>query len=711
MNDPTNKGPAPVPVAAPGPALTVTPATPTATPAPLPAPTPAATPAPASGAPATGAPQKRSLLDDVAILRPLSPMLKSQLEAQLTPRILKAGEILFHQGDVGDAMYVIVDGIVSVFVTDKALGLTMDLATLGRGEAFGEMALVTGERRSATVKAVEDNTKVLGLSRDVFYRLVQAVPQVGLTIASTLARRLEQVNKTQGVAFGSLKGTDFDPALRDLIPASVIHKHRVVPVSHQGNIVTIATPDPNNRLAVDDIKRILRGTDVKLMAVSEDDFDKYIARHYPRIASPTKASQAATKDYSQLANAVRFHGSVDREGTADRAAAQQPDVVDLVSKIVVEGIDRFASDIHIEPDREHLKVRYRVDGRLEYRAGKIPMSVHAAIISRIKVLASLDIAERRLPQDGRLSLSLRERQYDLRLSTIHTKYGEKATMRILDASSLEADIGSLILAEKVSQVIRRLFYRPNGLVLVTGPTGSGKTTTLYAALLERRNPELNICTIEDPIEYNIDDITQVQVQEGIGLGFPDIMRSFLRQDPDIILVGETRDSETARLACNAALTGHLVLSSFHTNDAISAVQRLRSMDIESFSIADALLGVVNQRLVRRLCPACSEVTHPNELIRQNLERSGVRLNPNVKFYRGKGCATCGGDGFKGRMGVYELLVVSQPVREAIARGADAAELKAAASDGSWVPLSRYASFLLNEGLTVPSEILRILPKD
>jgi type II secretory ATPase GspE/PulE/Tfp pilus assembly ATPase PilB-like protein len=356
-------------------------------------------------------------------------------------------------------------------------------------------------------------------------------------------------------------------------------------------------------------------------------------------------------------------------------------------------------------------VRYRVDGRLSFRDGTIPFALHAPLMSRIKVLASLNIAERRLPQDGRISLDLGQKGYDLRVATINAKFGEKVTLRILDSSALEQNLASLVLADKVSQVVRKLFYRPNGLVLVSGPTGSGKTTTLYAAIKERLNPELAICTIEDPIEYDVPGITQVQVNEAIGLGFTDVMRTFLRQDPDIILVGETRDAATAKLACSAALTGHLVLTSFHTNDTISAVMRLREMQIEPFVLAGALLGVINQRLVRRICPSCRVETQYSDVIRQNLDHAGVPLDKAAKLYKGAGCKACNGEGYKGRVGVFELLVVSNAVRDAIAQEANAAQLKQAAADGLFVSLARYAQFLLAEGLTVPSEILRILPRE
>ena len=628
-------------------------------------------------------------------------------------RVVGPGEVIFKEGDEGDAMYVIEDGFVGVYVTDEAMDLTVDVATLGRGEAFGEMALVTGEGRKASVKAIE-RTSLWVLHRDVFFRLVQAVPQMGLTIAATLARRLDQVNRTHRVAFGTLRNATIPPELRDAVPQQVCMRHKMVPVSTAAGIVTLAAVDPQNRVGLDEIKRMLRGIDIKLMAVSEDDFNRFMASQMTQnLAARVLQQQNQTKNYVALSKgAISYYGSAGEGAEADKLkqAASSNDIVELLNQILFEGIERGASDIHIEPERTTLMVRYRIDGRLVLRPGEIPITAHTAIVSRLKVLASVDIAERRMPQDGRISLKLNGKNFDLRLATVNTKYGEKVVMRVLDPSSLQADLSSLILADKVCTAIRNLFYRPNGLVLVTGPTGSGKSTTLYASLAERRGPEMSIATIEDPIEYTMEGITQVQVNEGIGLGFPDVMRTFLRQDPNMILVGETRDAETAKLACTAALTGHLVISSFHTNDAISAIQRLRAMEVEEYLIADALLGVINQRLVRRLCPACRTEANYGELVVQNLQRAGVNVDKNTVFYKGQGCPQCRGEGFKGRAGVYELLVVNPAVKEAIGRGASAAEIKELASNGSYVPLSRYASFLLAEGLTVPSEILRILPK-
>ena len=297
------------------------------------------------------------------------------------------------------------------------------------------------------------------------------------------------------------------------------------------------------------------------------------------------------------------------------------------------------------------------------------------------------------------------------MATVATKYGEKMTLRVLDSAAIKQSLTQLITAEKVAQVVRKLFTQPNGLVLVTGPTGSGKTTTLYASLRERLGSAVSICTVEDPVEYDLPGVNQVQVNEAAGLGFPEVVRAFMRSNPDIIFVGETRDTVTAKLACTAALTGHLVISSLHTNDALSAVSRLQSMQVEPYVIAGSLLGVINQRLVRRICANCRVESSPGEVVTNGLRNLGVVLDPTMKFYKGKGCKHCNGEGFKGRVGVYELLVVSQRVRDAIAQNADQVALRQAAMDGSYVSLARYASFVLSQGIVEPSEILRVVPKD
>ncbi len=675
-------------------------------------PAPAPVPVSVATGTATALPQE-SPLDQVDLFRPLPEAVKRQLETRLVRKNLKSGDVLFNQGDQADAMYIVWSGALAVFLTDNTLGLCVDLARLGPGQAIGEMALVTGQPRSASVRAVED-TQLLGVSREIFYHLVQAAPQVGLIIAGVLAKRLDTFNKQQGIEFGTLRGKTPDAALLESVPAQLIKRHKMVPVNSTGGVVLIATPDPSNRLGLDDMKRMLGDQQVQLMAVSEQDYNAFITTHLGvPVGTPAAAAKAAPRAMAGPPKPVTFLGAGDdREDQKVQAAANTADIVNLVSAIIAEGIERGASDIHMEPDRKNVIVRYRIDGRMATRDGTIPLSLHLPLISRLKVLASLNITEKRLPQDGRISLEYVSKPYDLRMATVATKNGEKVTMRILDSSKLELNLGHLIVAEKVSSVIRKLFYRPNGLILVTGPTGSGKTTTLYAGLKERLNKEISICTVEDPIEYDLPGVTQVQVNEGIGLGFPEVLRTFMRQDPDIMLVGETRDGAVARQACNAALTGHLVLTSFHTNDAPSAITRMRSMGVEPYLLSSALLGVINQRLVRRICPACRQEVPASELVLKNLQAAGVLVDATSKFFKGNGCDKCNGEGFKGRVGVYELLLMSPKVRDAISQEKpQMGDIRAAAMDGSYVPLARFSTHLLTQGYTVPSEIIRILPRD
>ncbi len=647
------------------------------------------------------APAEASVLDQVEILRPLPPQLKQQLEARLVEKQLKAGTLLFNEGDPGDSMYLIVAGEVSVYLSDKSLGLNCELARLGSGQSFGEMALVTGSPRSASVKATED-CRLLVLSRDILFKLVQAAPQVGLMIAAVLAKRTEELNKNQWLEFGTLKGRTFDPTLAELIPLAVIKRLKMVPVARANNSITVATCDPSNKVALEDVRSMLHGEKVRVLAVSEADLNAWIQTYYSGAPAAPERTQAAVRpSVANLVKQVAYFTTSDTEDTkASAAAANAADVALLLTTIIVEGIDKGASDIHFDPERKGVVVRYRVDGLMQNREALVPRSLHGPLMSRIKVLASLNITEKRLPQDGRISFEMAGRNFDLRVATIATKYGEKATLRILDSASINQQLGSLIAAEKVATVVRKMFAQPNGLVLVTGPTGSGKTTTLYSALRERLNQQLAIATVEDPVEYDLPGVTQVQVNEPAGLGFPEVLRAFLRSNPDVIFVGEMRDQVTAKLACQAALTGHMVLSSMHTNDAISSVVRLQSIGVEPYVIASSLAGVVNQRLVRRVCPSCRTETPVSESVVNQLRACGVPVDANTKFYRGKKCATCNGEGFKGRVGVYELLVVSQKVKDAISANVDIAELRKAAMDGSYVSLAR--DRVVGKGRSSPS---------
>ena len=687
-----------------------------------------------------------SLLNQVDIFEPLPIEVKQQLAMRLIPKSLEPGELLFREGAEGDALYVVQRGTMLVYTTDKTFGLTCELARLSAGQAVGEMALVSDAPRSATVKAVE-KAELLVLSKTEFLRLVGDNPMVGLLVAGVLAERLKQLNNAQGVQFGSLRNEKPSEELRLLIPEGLIKRHRMFPIKRVGRTVTLATPDPGNLLGLDDVRRVLRGMEVRLMAVSEADWATFIkgqfgdtaraARPAPRGSTtragstsrpggrpPTGAtirpggrpagarpgSGPARRDAS-VAGRLRYRRQqklqIDdrRQSTASRGT----DVSELVTRIFLESVDMAASDILIEPEAHGVTVRYRVNGELRYRQGEIAVNMLAPMIARLKVLANLDITERRLPQDGRIGIAIDGQNYDLRLSTINTHYGERVGIRVLDSSKLGDGLDSLILARNVAYAVRNLIHQPNGLVLITGPTGSGKTTTLYSSLRERNVPELSICTVEDPIEYDLAGISQVQIHEDIGLDWTSVLKTFLRQNPDIILVGETRDASTAKMACNAALTGHLVLTSFHTNDALSAVVRLMGMGVEPYVLATCLQGVVNQRLVLRLCPECSKPHSYPDVVYRNLKNAGVELEEGSALYRSPGCEACGGSGYSGRIAAYEVLLSSQELRAAVGRQANVAELQAAVPEGTYMSLARYSAFLLAKGLTIPEEIIRIMP--
>jgi type IV pilus assembly protein PilB len=659
-------------------------------------------------------PPIETALDGVSLFRSLSPMTRAVVEKQLERRTIGPNTILFEKGEQGKAMYVIVRGRVSVFATDEGLGLTYEIAKIGPNEAFGEMSLLSGKPRSASVRTIEE-TELLVLPKAAFFQLCRASPDVGLAMAQAIATRLAETSAGARIEFVTLRGRDFSRELLDLIPMPLIRRHRMVPIQIEEGVVTLATPNPHNRLGLDDLKRVLRSSQIRLVACSESEYTEFAALHLSARNISTSAAERTTRQrYSDAHKRIKYRskGSPGRDDDGNlRKAASGADVANLLSSILLEGIEREASDIYIEPERRGLIVRYRIEGGLVYREGIIPGQLHLPLISRIKVLASLDITERRLPQDGRISVEIgNNKTFDLRLATVNTNYGEKCTLRILDSARLQESLSSIIHATKVANVVRDLFFAPSGMILVTGPTGSGKTTTLYAALLERATPELSICTAEDPVEYDLAGISQVQVNENIGLGFAPIMRTFMRQAPDIILIGETRDGPTARLACNAALTGHLVLTSFHTQDSISAIPRLLGMDVEPFVLATALQGIVNQRLLRRLCPECRRPTQYTEMVLENLAAVGVRLPAGVPVYKAEGCASCGHDGYLGRIAAFEILGVGPSLRESIARRDNLMDMQRAAAKGTYLPLANYCTWLITQGLTVPTEVLRTLSR-
>jgi type IV pilus assembly protein PilB len=385
-------------------------------------------------------------------------------------------------------------------------------------------------------------------------------------------------------------------------------------------------------------------------------------------------------------------------------SAEDAPIIRMANSILALAIKKGASDIHVEPQEQDVMIRFRIDGELQ-QVQVLPKKIQMGLVSRFKIISKLDIAEKRLPQDGRISVRMEDRPIDFRVSTIPSKWGEKICMRILDKSNTVLGLDKLILHEEVLGLVREMIQQPYGIIYVTGPTGSGKTTTLYSALAELNDPNVNISTAEDPIEYDLARINQVQVHKDIGLDFARILRAFLRQDPDIILVGETRDKETAQTAVEAALTGHLVFTTLHTNDAAGAFTRLGEMGIEPFLMSSSTIGVIAQRLTRRLCQACKESYTPDEI---SLKYMGIPTNGGRTFYKQKGCDRCSFSGYKGRVGVYEVLRLNSQLRKLVAQGGGTEAVTEAAVENGMKRLKDYSVWLLEQGLTTMDEVLQVV---
>ncbi len=532
-------------------------------------------------------------------------------------------------------------------------------------------------------------------------RLGEALVRLGLLDEQDLVRVL---SKQYGIPSVDLASFEIDPEVVKLVPEDLVQKYRIMPINRVGSTLIVAVEDPANMFAVDDVK-FLTGYNVEMVLAAPSAIKETIDRYYD--SSATLLDVMSNFDLDDL-ELVQDEDELDM-ADLERAVEDAP-VVKLVNLILSDAIKKGASDIHIEPYEKSFRVRYRIDGVL-YEEMRPPLKLKNAITSRIKIMASLDIAERRLPQDGRIKLKIsRDKDMDFRVSVLPTLFGEKIVLRLLDKSNLQLDMTKLGFEEKALRDFQESIHKPYGMVLVTGPTGSGKTTTLYSALTELNTPETNISTAEDPVEFNLPGINQVQIHEEIGLNFAAALRSFLRQDPDIIMVGEIRDFETAEIAIKAALTGHLVLSTLHTNDAPSTVNRLLNMGVEPFLVASATNLILAQRLARKICENCKEVV---ELPAQALIDIGMSPDEVGTFtcYRGTGCANCADTGYRGRVALYEVMVVTDDLKELILNGASSMELREAAVQGGMKTLRMSGITKLKEGVTTLEEVVRVTVKD
>jgi type IV pilus assembly protein PilB len=506
-----------------------------------------------------------------------------------------------------------------------------------------------------------------------------------------------------GMAYMNLKGFDIPEAFRDVIPAENVRMYEVVPVEFNATAkrLRIAMKTPDNFRAIDDLKLLLS---VNVEAVVADPvlIDALIKKHYSKTESVKDVVSNLKLDDKLKGMDIKGDQSIDLDTLKDMA--DSTGVVKLINLVLLQAIKDRASDIHFEPFENEFKMRYRIDGVL-YEMVPPPKQLGPAITSRVKVMANLDIAERRLPQDGRIELSVGGKQVDLRIAILPTIYGESCVMRVLDRSNVELALDRIGLRQDDFETFDRLIHKPNGIVVVTGPTGSGKTTTLYSALARLNDIETKILTVEDPVEYDIDGLLQCQVNTEAGLTFAKALRSFLRQDPDIILVGEIRDLETAQIAVQASLTGHLVLSTLHTNDAPSSIIRLVDLGMEPFLLTATIEGVVAQRLVRTVCPKCKEPYEPKEeeLMELNLLPENVR---GKRFTRGRGCDNCNKSGYRGRMAIFEIMTMDDEMRELVMQQANTTSLRAHARRRGMRSLRESGLMGIYEGQTTIDEVVR-----
>lgn len=490
------------------------------------------------------------------------------------------------------------------------------------------------------------------------------------------------------------------PVAADRLKPAFLRANRLLPISIDSNSILIATTDPFNIEAAKAVSYML-DVDLKLGVITPEDLEQGLRQLYQE----TDESRPLEDDIvSAAALAAAGAGEFDVERLRD--IANEAPVIRLVNQLIAKAVEKGASDIHIEPGRDQLAVRYRVDGFLQQERD-IPPAVRAALTTRIKIMAKLDIAERRLPQDGRIQAAVRGVEIDIRVSTLPTAFGESIVLRVLDRTRVELNFGTLGLSQPVQSDLFRLMSLPNGIVLVTGPTGSGKTTTLYTALKHLNRRELKLFTVEDPIEYQLAGINQIQVQSQIGLDFPLVLRSVLRQDPDIVMIGEIRDLETARIAVQAALTGHLVFSTLHTNSAAAAITRLLDLGVERFLLSSTISGVLAQRLVRKLCD-CARPASPAPALRQQFSQLSIPVVDLSNMRETIGCEACGGTGYRGRTAVSELLVIDEPMRSAIGRRhQDQRELELLARNSGFRTLYEDGLAKVAAGETTLQEVLRV----
>lgn len=559
------------------------------------------------------------------------------------------------------------------------------------GELLVRGGVVTREQLNQALQKEQDNGS----------NVIQELVRLGFTTEDNLTQFLA----TQfGIEKVPLESVDIPQAVFDLVPTDLIQKHQVIPLKLMGSTLTVATGDPTNLIAINEIQ-FITGYGVRPVLASPSEIRAVLQRRYGN----TSYDEVLKRFGDREMEVINAEEDINLEEL--QQATQEAPVVTLVNAILLDASKRGASDIHFEPYEKVFRIRFRLDGVLQ-EIMTPPQRLKNAMISRLKVMANLDIAERRLTQDGRIKLKMGQGQeLDLRVSVLPTLFGEKIVMRLLDKANLQLDMAKLGFDTQNLKDFKEAIYKPYGMILLTGPTGSGKSTTLYSALSELNRADVNISTAEDPVEYSLMGVNQVQVKDEIGLNFASCLRSFLRQDPDIIMVGEVRDLETAQIAVKAALTGHLVLSTLHTNDAPSTIDRLINMGVESFLLTSSINLIVAQRLVRKICGNCKTPVEVSSEILINIGVDPAEVASGFPTFRGQGCPTCNQTGYKGRVALYEVMVMHDALKEIILRGVSVADLKREAVKLGMSTLRLSAIKKVRDGLTTIEETVRVTDSD
>ncbi len=555
---------------------------------------------------------------------------------------------------------------------------------------------------SAGLLTEEELEKGLELQKGTGKRLGTVLQEEGMI---TEMEMIEALQMQLGLEFIDLNKITIPTELAQVVPQNIAKQYQVVPVRLIRDELYLAMSDPLNFYAIEEVRKVVKKKVVPMIATSEA-IDRAIQVLYGNVGAAKaieemKREFAATEDEGAE---QAFAASFGAEDSANQAPA-----IRLVNSIIERAVTEHASDIHIEPREEQLAVRMRIDGLL-IDILTVPRELQASVLARIKVMANLDIAERRIPQDGRFNIKVKGKDIDVRISTLPTIYGEKIVARLLDKSSGNLDRDSIGLQGDDMKKYEKLIKVKNGVILIVGPTGSGKSTTMYAMINDLNTREVNLVTLEDPVEYNVDGVNQVQINEKTGMTFAKGLRAILRQDPDIVCIGEIRDGETAEIAMRAAITGHVVLSTIHTSDALGTVERLIDMGVEPYLVASAVKGVLSQRLVRKVCPECKQPYHPSEEEQQSL---GLEYDPERVFYKGKGCPHCFDTGYRGRTAVFEIFPLTIDVRRMVAKGAGREAIEHMLTDPArgFVSLKDSAIKLVEDGVTTTDEVLRVVYED